>query len=70
MGPESQPSARARLSHLGRTWWRRVWPLPRPWVFVLIAAGLLAASEVLWLWHSWPVRQVLDAGRPSTGATL
>jgi hypothetical protein len=28
--------------------------------YVLVAAALLAVSEVLWLWHSWPVRQVLD----------
>jgi hypothetical protein len=27
----------------------------------LVAAGLLAASEVLWLWQTWPVRELLRA---------
>lgn len=29
--------------------------------YVLAALALLVASELLWLWHSWPVRQVLDS---------
>jgi type VI secretion system protein ImpK len=29
---------------------------------LLIAIALLAVSELLWLWQSWPVRQMLDAG--------
>lgn len=28
-------------------------------VFLLTAVSLLAISEILWLWQSWPVRQVL-----------
>lgn len=31
-------------------------------VFLLSAAALLAISELLWLWQSWPVRQVLQPG--------
>ncbi len=31
-------------------------------VFLLALLGLLAVSEMLWLWQSWPVRQVLDTG--------
>jgi len=70
MAPESLPPARTRFGHLWRTWWPRVRPPPRPWVYALLAAALLVASEVLWLWHSWPVRQVLDAERPAAGATV
>lgn len=52
------PVARRRDGHR----WLR---LPRPaWVYVLVAAALLAASEVLWLWHSWPARQILDTEQP------
>jgi type VI secretion system protein ImpK len=32
-------------------------------MFVLGLVGLLAISEILWLWQSWPVRQVLQNGR-------
>jgi hypothetical protein len=35
--------------------------------FALIAAALLAASEVLWWWDSWPVRQVLDGEKLISG---
>jgi type VI secretion system protein ImpK len=31
-------------------------------VFLLGFVALLAISEVLWLWQSWPVRQVLQNG--------
>lgn len=31
-------------------------------VFMLGFIGLLAISELLWLWQSWPVRQVLQTG--------
>jgi len=31
--------------------------------FVLSLVALLAISEILWLWQSWPVRQVLQGGR-------
>ena len=30
--------------------------------FLLAVVGLLAVSELLWLWQSWPVRQVLATG--------
>lgn len=36
-------------------------------VFLLGVVGLLAISEMLWLWQSWPVRQVLQTG--STAGT-
>jgi type VI secretion system protein ImpK len=35
-------------------------------VFMLAAVSLLAISEVLWLWQSWPVREALHAD-PVTG---
>ena len=38
--------------------------------YVLVAAALLAASEVIWLWHSWPVRQVLEGEQRIAGASL
>ena len=35
----------------------------RPWVsVVLAAAALLLLSEALWLWQTWPVRELLDPG--------
>lgn len=33
--------------------------------FLLGLLALLAISEVLWLWQSWPVRQVLQTGKPA-----
>lgn len=38
--------------------------------YLLIAAALLAVSEMLWLWHSWPVRHVLDSEQLIAGAAL
>ena len=38
--------------------------------YILVAVALLGISEMLWLWHSWPVRQVLDSERFITGAAL
>lgn len=39
----------------------------RPWARVAIAAGvLLLASEALWLWQTWPVRELLQP-LPATG---
>jgi type VI secretion system protein ImpK len=35
-------------------------------IFLLAAISLLAISEVLWLWQSWPVREALSAD-PVTG---
>jgi len=31
--------------------------------FLLSVVGLLAVSEILWVWQSWPVRQVLATGQ-------
>lgn len=40
-------------------------------LFLLSLAALLAISELLWLWQSWPVRQVLQSGiTTSQGAPL
>ena len=38
--------------------------------YVLVVAALLGASEILWLWHSWPVRQVLESEQAITGASI
>jgi type VI secretion system protein ImpK len=35
-------------------------------IFLLALVSLLAISEVLWLWQSWPVREALYAD-PVTG---
>lgn len=44
--------------------------LPRArWVYVLAAVALLGASELLWLWHSWPVREILESEKIVTGPT-
>jgi hypothetical protein len=45
-------------------------PLRAALPYVLIAAALLATSEILWLWHSWPVRQVLESERVTTGGFI
>lgn len=34
-------------------------------VFLLSLVALLAISEMLWVWQSWPVRQVLQTGKLS-----
>jgi len=70
MAPESPLLSRARLSRRLTAWCARL-PLPRaPWLYVLLAAALLAASEVLWLWHSWPVREILNVERPVAGVSV
>jgi type VI secretion system protein ImpK len=35
--------------------------------FLLSLVGLLAVSEILWIWQSWPVRQVLATGQLAEG---
>jgi hypothetical protein len=35
--------------------------------YVLVALALLAASEVLWLWHSWPLRELLATEQADAG---
>ena len=31
----------------------------------LLAVGLLVLSEALWLWQTWPVRELLQPATPS-----
>jgi hypothetical protein len=39
----------------------------RPWLRVaLTAAALLVVSEALWLWQTWPVRELLQPAAAST----
>ncbi len=46
------------LTHLAS---RRLPRLSRWWVMtLLVVLGLLALSELLWLWQSWPVREAID----------
>lgn len=43
----------------------------RRWVPVLLAAlALLALSQALWLWQSWPVRQLLQSSAADHRVTL
>ncbi|MES2183300.1 MAG: DotU family type IV/VI secretion system protein [Pseudomonadota bacterium] len=38
-------------------------------IFLISLAVLLVISEMLWLWQSWPVRQVLQPGSMTMGTT-
>ena len=70
MAPETQPSLNTSR---GQQWIARLrrFRLPRArWVYVLAALVLLAASQVLWLWHSWPVREILESEKLIVGATV
>lgn len=61
-----QPYA-STLSHGGN---RRLSKLSRRGMALALALGLLlAASEILWLWQSWPVRQAVDAPMVAAAAT-
>ena len=42
------------------SWLRRLRPQRALWGYALAALALLAVSQALWLWHSWPVRELLD----------
>ncbi len=55
------PSAYAStLAHLSA---RRLPRISRWWVMTLLSLlGLLALSQLLWLWQSWPVREAIDLG--------
>ena len=56
--PGSTPARPARAS------WR-------PWVRVACAAlALLLLSEALWLWQTWPVRELLQPAAPARVARL
>ncbi|MDO9360335.1 MAG: DotU family type IV/VI secretion system protein [Polaromonas sp.] len=59
-------SDRAYASTLSHIAPRKMQSLSR-WtvVFLLGFAALLAISEILWLWQSWPIRQVLQTGSSS-----
>lgn len=59
-------SDRAYASTLSHIAPRKMQSLSR-WtvVFLLSFAALLAISEILWLWQSWPIRQVLQTGSSS-----
>jgi hypothetical protein len=39
------------------------------WAYALAAFALLGISQLLWLWHSWPVREVLDAEQLTAGTS-
>lgn len=62
-GRDRAVSERAYASTLSHIAPRKLPTLSR-WtvLFLLSAATLLAVSELLWLWQSWPVRQVLQPG--------
>lgn len=70
MAAETPSPLRSRLSRSPAAWLARL-RLPRaPWVYAIAAAVLLALSQLLWLWHSWPVREILDSERSVAGATV
>lgn len=57
MAAELPESGEGRTAHSG---WRA-------WLGVFaVAAGLLVLSEALWLWQTWPVRDLLQ---PETGTS-
>jgi type VI secretion system protein ImpK len=63
-------SERAYGSTLSHIEPRKVTALSRWTVaFLLALLGLLAVSEMLWLWQSWPVRHVLQTGRAAMDAS-
>jgi type VI secretion system protein ImpK len=63
-------SERAYASTLSHIEPRKVRALSRWTVtFLLALLGLLAISEMLWLWQSWPVRHVLQTGRAAMDAS-
>jgi hypothetical protein len=57
----------AKLSQRLRTGLRRLRLWHPAWVYTLVALALLGVSQLLWLWHSWPVREVLDAEQLTAG---
>ena len=70
MAPETQPPLDASRGQQLIERLRR-FRLPRArWVYVLVALVLLGASQVLWLWHSWPVREILESEKLIVGATV
>jgi hypothetical protein len=63
----ARPGAQPR--HRSRVWLLLLHALQAVLPYVLVAAALLASSEVIWLWHSWPVRQVLEAEKQISGVS-
>jgi hypothetical protein len=64
MGPAMPPRERRQRGSClawGAGAWRLAWP------FLAAALVLLLASEVIWLWHSWPVRELLDTEQIAPG---
>ncbi len=69
MAAETPSQARNWLSR--KAAWLGQLRLPRSaWFYVLAAVALLAVSQLLWMWHSWPVREILDAEHPVAGASM
>jgi type VI secretion system protein ImpK len=61
-GRDKTLSERAYASTLSYLASRRLPRLSRWWVVLsLVLLGLLAMSELLWLWQSWPVRRSLSS---------
>jgi hypothetical protein len=60
----------SRAGHSPATRQRRLRAIGAVLPYVLLAAALLGISEMLWLWHSWPVRHVLDSEQLIAGVTL
>ncbi len=55
-GPMVHAPAAARTPRRRRTWRRQA----RRWgPFAIIALALVAASQMLWVWQSWPVRDLM-----------
>jgi len=70
MAPDMPSPAPPKLSRRLVAWGSRL-RLPRgPWAYLLVALALLAASEILWLWHSWPVREILATEHAASEAPL
>jgi hypothetical protein len=62
--PPRERRNRGAWSAWGAGLWRLAWP------FLAAALVLLVASEVLWLWHSWPVRELLETEQFGPGGGL
>jgi hypothetical protein len=70
MAPENPARPGAHPRHRLQDWTRHLRLLRASWPYLLAAAALVGASELLWLWHSWPVRQVLETERLISGGSI
>lgn len=61
--------SRAKLSQRLRKGPRRLHLGHPARAYVLVALALLAISQLIWLWQSWPVREVLDAEQLTAGTS-